>query len=81
MLWTRTDLKARLAESMIVLLHIAMIRHDTSTDLEFALVHALHLAESGQTIQEKRIGMSASQDYLALIRVLNIQAISFYKNV
>lgn len=35
-----------------------MIRHDTSTDLEFALIHALQLAESGRTIQEKRIGIS-----------------------
>lgn len=35
-----------------------MIRHDTSTDLDFGLVHALHLAESGRTIQEKRIGES-----------------------
>jgi hypothetical protein len=81
MIWTRADLQARLAECTIVLLHIAMIRHDTSTDMEFALVHALHLAESGRTIQEKRIGMSAPQDSLAVIKVLNIQAISFYKNV
>jgi hypothetical protein len=64
MIWTRADLQALLADSMIVLLHIAMIRHDTSTDMEFALVHALHLAESGRTIQEKRIGSSPFQDSL-----------------
>jgi hypothetical protein len=34
-----------------------MIRHDTDVDLDFGLVHALHLAESGKTIQEKRVGM------------------------
>jgi hypothetical protein len=64
MIWTRADLQALLADSMIVLLHIAMIRHDTSTDMEFALVHALHLAESGRTMQEKRIGSSPFQDSL-----------------
>jgi hypothetical protein len=35
-----------------------MLRHDTTTDIDFGLVHALHLAESGRTIQEKRIGQS-----------------------
>jgi len=54
----QTEVQARLSESLIVLLHVAMLRHGTTTDLDFALVHALHLADSGRTIQEKRIGQS-----------------------
>jgi len=40
-----------------------MLRHDTTTDIDFGLVHALHLAESGRTIQEKRIGKSVTSDF------------------
>jgi len=59
-------LQSRVSDSLIVLLHIAMLRHDTTTDIDFGLVHALHLAESGRTIQEKRIGQSLLFKILAL---------------
>lgn len=48
--------QSRVAESLIVLLHISVLRTDTSDDLDFAVVHALHLAESGRTLHERRIG-------------------------
>jgi hypothetical protein len=53
----RSDMQSRIAECLIVLLHITVIRTDVSDDLNFAMIHALQLAESGGTIQDRRIGM------------------------
>ncbi|KAI0372895.1 ARM repeat-containing protein [Pilatotrama ljubarskyi] len=44
-------------ECLILLLYCSMSVHPgTSVDLEFALPHAINLAEAGQTIQDKRTG-------------------------
>lgn len=48
--------QSRVAESLTVLLHVAVMRTDTSDDLSFAMIHALQLAETGRTIQDRRIG-------------------------
>ena len=40
---------------------------DLDIDLAFALPHAVNLAEAGQSVQEKRIGMS-----VALITTMNV---------
>lgn len=47
-----------MAENLIVVLHCAMLRHNVDDDLDFALIPALKLAESGKTIRERRIGKS-----------------------
>lgn len=44
-----------MSESLIILLHTQTFEH-TSIDAEWALVHALQLAEAGRTIKERRIG-------------------------
>lgn len=44
-----------------MLLHISVMRVDTSDDMNFALIHALKLAESGRTIHERRIGQHVCQ--------------------
>lgn len=48
--------QTRVAENLIVILHCSMLRHNVDDDLDFALIPALKLAESGKTIQERRIG-------------------------
>lgn len=50
--------QTRIAENLIVILHCSMLRHNVDDDLDFALIPALKLAESGKTIQERRIGRS-----------------------
>ena len=42
----------------MLLLYCSMaVNHGVHIDLEFALPHAINLAEAGQTIQDKRTGM------------------------
>ncbi|KJD99639.1 hypothetical protein I311_06774 [Cryptococcus gattii NT-10] len=48
--------QTRIAENLIVVLHCSMLRHNVDDELDFALIPALKLAESGKTIQERRIG-------------------------
>ncbi|OCF33953.1 hypothetical protein I316_04299 [Kwoniella heveanensis BCC8398] len=47
---------AKIAVTLIVLLHCSMLRHRTDNDIEIALVYALQLAEGGRTLSERRIG-------------------------
>ncbi|KAL1407959.1 hypothetical protein Q8F55_004756 [Vanrija albida] len=47
--------QSRVADTLIILLHCATVTH-TALDLDFALVHALHLAEGGNSMRERRLG-------------------------
>lgn len=44
-------------EYLIILLYCTTTVHSADIDLDFALHHAITLAESGKTVQDKRIGM------------------------
>lgn len=54
-------------ESLILLLYCSMnISLGLEVNIDFALPHAVNLAEAGQTVQNKRTGMS-SQESASLI--------------
>ncbi len=50
--------QGKIADTLLVLLHIGIMRHTTDTKLEFALISALQLAEGGKTVKERRVGQS-----------------------
>jgi AP-4 complex subunit epsilon-1 len=50
---------AKAAETLIVVLHICMMVRSMKIELEWALIAALQLAESGKTVKERRIGSSS----------------------
>lgn len=61
---TLLDNQKTCKEMLIVLLYCVMTRTDGNTrDFDFALTHAVTLAEAGRTISEKRIGTSEAQLY------------------
>ncbi|KAK8846534.1 hypothetical protein IAR55_005620 [Kwoniella newhampshirensis] len=66
-LGVRGQSTTKIAETVLILLHCAMLRHDSHEDLDFALVHAIHLAEGGKSIAERRIG------YLYLVERLPLE--------
>ncbi|KAK4686473.1 hypothetical protein P7C73_g3652, partial [Tremellales sp. Uapishka_1] len=55
---------SKIAETLLILLNIAMIRTRLDESLEFALVPALQLAEGGKNVRDRRIG------YLYLVESL-----------
>ncbi|EIW68510.1 hypothetical protein TREMEDRAFT_74073 [Tremella mesenterica DSM 1558] len=55
-LFTSSPSNSKVSETLIVILQCAMLRQSTDDKLEWALIKALDLAETGQTLAERRMG-------------------------
>ncbi|WWD21853.1 hypothetical protein CI109_106341 [Kwoniella shandongensis] len=67
---------SKISETLLILLHCTMLRYDTEDDVDFALVHAIQLAESGKNIAERRIGYQYLAERLPVNHELHLLLIN-----